>query len=186
MKQSNFLFLLCFALCALSFQACKPCCQDPEIVKIPAADVTPPALRWEVSVLTQTPTGPISSMTMYSDPVTNITVKKTDEVNVHLVARDEESGVKKMNMEGNFAFTCMPAGGGQGLSLHGITPKRAVDFNKLTTCGLKEWKLSIEALQLSYCPNNLLISGGGIGITGTGENFKGGTSSLTLNINVTE
>lgn len=186
MKCSNNLFLLGLALCALSFQACKPCCTDPEIVKIPDADATPPVLRWEVSVLSQTPAGPISSMTMYSDAVTNISVKKTDEVNVYLVARDEESGVKKMNMEGGFGFTCMPAGGGNGLSLHGITPKRSVDFNKLMTCGLKEWKLSIEALQLSYCPNNLVISGGGINITGTGENFKGGTSNLTLNINVTE
>jgi hypothetical protein len=186
MKHLKMLILPSLALLILSFNACKPCCTDPEIVKIPANDATPPVLRWEVSVLTQTDDGPISSMTMYTDPVTNISVKKTDEVNVYLVARDEESGVKKMNMEGNFAFTCMPAGGGQGLSLHGFTPKRSVDFNKLTTCGLKEWKLSIEALQLSYCPNNLVINGGGINITGTGENFKGGTSSLSLNINVTE
>lgn len=186
MKRSLLLFAACLTLFLPAFQACRPCCTDPEIVKVPNADATPPTLRWEVSVLTQTPNGPISSMTMYSDPVTNINVKKTDEVNVHLVARDEESGVKKMNMEGGFGFTCMPAGGGQGLSLHGVTPKRSVDFNKLTTCGLKEWKLSIEALQLSYCPNNLVINSGGINIAGSGENFKGGISNLALNINVTE
>jgi len=184
MKHLPFLSVICLALFAQFFQSCKPCCTDPEIAKIPNADATPPALRWEVSVLTQTESGPISSMTMYTDLVTNISVKKTDEVNVYLVARDEESGVKKMNMKGNFAYTCLPPGGGIGLSVHGFVPEQSVDFNKLTTCGLKEWKLSIEDLELSHCPSAMNIVGAGINITGNGENFKGGASSLTLNLNV--
>lgn len=186
MKHLSFLSVICLLLLAPFFQSCKPCCTDPEITKVPANDATPPALRWEVSVLTQTNTGPISSITMYTDPVTNISVKKTDEVNVYLVARDEESGVKKMKIEGGFAYTCLPPGGGNGLSLHGFVPERSVDFNKLTTCGLKEWRLSIENLELSRCPNNMNIAGAGINITGSSENFKGGTSNLMLNINVTE
>jgi hypothetical protein len=187
MKQSMLPVLLCLPLLALFFQACQPCCTDPLIVKIPNNDATPPTLRWEVAVLSQTPSGPISSMTMYSESVTNISVKTTDKVDVYLVARDVESGVKKMSMKGGFGYTCIPPGGGTTIAVDGYVPEKSMDFSALTTCGLKEWKVSTEALNVSLsCPNNGMLSGAMIGITGNGENFKGGVSSLTLNVNVTE
>ena len=184
MKQLNFLLLLCLALSALCLQSCKPCCTDPLIVEIPKNDDTPPALRWEVAVLSQTPSGPISSMNMYADAVTNISVKTTDKVDIHLVVRDDESGVKTMSAKGGFGYTCIPPGGGTAIAVDGFVPERSMDFSALTTCGLKEWRLRIEALNVSLsCPNNGGLSGAMIGITGNGENFKGGTSSLTLTVN---
>lgn len=132
-----------------------------------------------------TPTGPVSSMTMYSDPVTNIAVKTTDKVDIYLIAADNESGVKKISMKGGFGYTCIPAGGGTALAVDGFIPEQSMDFSPLTTCGIKEWKLSIAPLNVALsCPNSGLLSGGSIGITGSGENFKGGVSSLTLNVSV--
>lgn len=137
--------------------------------------------------MSQTPSGPISSITMYADPVTNISVKTTDQVNVFLIARDDESALKKMNMKGGFGYTCIPPGGGTAIAVDGFVPEQYMDFSVLTDCGLKEWKLSITPLNVALgCPNNSSLSNAMIGITGTGENFKGGTSSLTLNVSVTE
>ncbi|MCW5922266.1 MAG: hypothetical protein KIS77_07985 [Saprospiraceae bacterium] len=187
MKRYALTVLICLPFCALLFQACQNCCTDPLVVKIPNNDATPPSLRWEVAVLSQTPSGPISSMNMYTEAVTNISVKTTDKVDVYLVARDDESGIKKASMKGGFGYTCIPPGGGTAIAVDGFVPERSMDFSMLTTCGLKEWKIALEALNVSLsCPNNGALSGAMIGITGNGENFKGGTSSLTLNVNVTQ
>lgn len=178
--------MVCLALFLVLLQSCKPCCNDPLIVKVPDSDATLPSLRWEVAVMSQTLSGPVSSMTMYSDPVTNITVKTTDKVDVYLIAVDNESGIKKMSMKGGFGYTCIPQGGGTALAVDGIVPEQSMDFSPLTTCGIKEWKLSIAPLNVALsCPNSGLLSGGMIGITGSGENFKGGVSGLTLNVSVT-
>ena len=107
-------FLKSFPLLALAASwtmGCTPSCGDPALVAIPAADATAPTGKWMVSVLTVTPSGPISSMTPYEDPSNTLSVKTTDEVTVQWVVTDEESGIKTTSMEGSWVQACSTPSG---------------------------------------------------------------------------
>ncbi len=179
------LFLALFTPFSLVFLSCAAPCTDPEVVKIPAADATAPVLHWEVAVLTQTPAGPISSYTPYNAASNSISVHGTDQVDIYLVGRDEESGIKKIGMSGGFTYTCTP-GAGTPFIADGIIPNDETIFNKLTTCGLKEWKIAHKNLNVAFsCGGGAAISNRSVGLTGKADNFLGGHSETQLIITVT-
>jgi len=186
MNKQHFFSALALTVAGFIFNGC---CNDPAIVKIPASDGSAPILHWEVTVLTQTPAGPISSLTQHANPTNNLTVHTTDEVGVYLVATDNESGVKKIGTQGGFSYTCTSPGPGGVLNaaiIDGFLPKQEVIFSDLTTCGLKQWKIKRECLNVSFSCNSGTISNRSAGMTGTAENFKGEGGSINLTIEIVD
>ncbi|MCB0529588.1 MAG: hypothetical protein R2791_17065 [Saprospiraceae bacterium] len=187
MKKALLLLPVLLSLFTCLIISCKPCCDDPMIVRIPEADGTPPALQWEVAVKSQTPDGPISSINLYNEQTTGITVKTTDQVDVYLIATDKESGVKSLMIQGGFGYTCTPQGGGIPLAVDGIVAKKSEAFSQLTTCGLKTWKIGYDALNVAFsCPGGGDLSAAIVTLQGNANNFKGGSSDIILNIEVTQ
>lgn len=173
-----------FSSTLLLFPSCNNCA-DPAMVTIPAADATPPALHWEVEVQSNTPSGPISSMTQYYDAANNITVKSSDEVDVYLVGTDDESGIKKITLKGGFGYLCTPAGSDVSMAVGGLIPEGGVDFSMLTKCALRGWRLSKESLDINFqCGPNSAAGNRSISLQGACTNHKDGAGESTLTIDV--
>ncbi|MBK6949262.1 MAG: hypothetical protein IPH16_15450 [Haliscomenobacter sp.] len=177
------------SLCVLSVAACwnmgcTPSCGDPALVAIPAADATAPTGKWMVSVLTITPSGPISSMTPYEDPSNTLTVKTTDEVTVQWVASDEESGIKTTSMEGSWVQACNTSSG--PISATALVPKVEQDLSFLTVCALKSWSLPRTEINVNFpCPPPGTLTDASYTFTGKASNMKGGGAMSVLKINIT-
>jgi hypothetical protein len=175
---------LFFASLLFLLPACDNCA-DPAMVTIPDADATPPVLHWEVVVQSNTPSGPISSMTQYYDAASNITVKSNDDVDVYLVGTDEESGIKKITLKGGFGYLCTPAGSEVSMAVGGLIPEGGVDFSMLTKCALRGWRLSKESLDLNFqCDPNSTAGNRSISLQGNSINHKDGAGESTLTIEV--
>jgi hypothetical protein len=184
MKNKTHRVILVATLLALALAACDPgpACDDPALVAIPGADDTPPLLTWMVTQASETPDGPISSIGPYTGDNITLNVKPTDQVKVYLVARDEESGVKQVNMSGGFGQTCQTPGG--AIAASGILPNLSQDLGFLTVCGIIEWRLPDIDIDvgMSCVPDNGVLTQLGFGLNGSAENHKGGTATSTLQI----
>ncbi len=188
MKNLRFLSLSLSIASALLFTACDPAststCGDPALVAIPAeADPTAPELTWMVTQASETPSGPISSLAPYTGANVSITAKPTDQVKVYLIAKDEESGVRRVRMSGGFGQTCTT--GSSALAASGIIPEMSQDLSFLTVCGMIQWQLPEIPIEVGMaCATGYTLSELGFAITGTAENNKGGESTSTLTITV--
>ena len=177
MKLSHFsLFvLLAFTLFASS---CEPCDTCGEGLVVPdSADTDAPQLEWWVTDFVMTPSGPISALTIYSDG-SEVHVSPESEVTVQLVARDEESGIASMSLQGGFSWTC-DQGGGTLIIIDGIIPLEEQNFG-VSPCAAIEQKLSAELTQPD-CGDNTLV-GAGYGLTGSATNGTGLTADASLTI----
>lgn len=166
----------------LSAFACNPC-GDPSLVRIPESDATPPQGKWIVTVLTQTPSGPISALTPYEAEVNNISVKRGDQVTVQWIARDDESGIKLTSMEGTFTNACNTPSG--PISAAGMIPEIRQDLSAMTVCAHREWSLPVTNVDVNIpCGTGNTFSSGSYSYTGQATNMKGMASTSQLNIAV--
>ena len=117
-KQTNsFLAVMACFLVFLSC-ACDPCDGEPGAIAIDVADRTAPELYWQVVTRTSTPSGPISSLTLLTDPSASVAMTHNDVVEITLFAEDNESGVKWVDLQGGFGYICGNANG--AVALDGI------------------------------------------------------------------
>jgi len=143
--------------------ACDPCDDQSGTIEIDPADRTAPDLYWQVTTLTNTPDGPISALRLITDPNTNITMTPNDFVEVTLFAEDNESGVKRMNVQGGFGYTCARPDG--AIALSGIIPGDNPAFFNLAegVCGFAEAaypSFIIDGANLCVPDHPNLVSGG--------------------------
>jgi len=78
------------------------------------------------------------------------------------VARDEESGIASISMQGGFSWTC-DQGGGQLIIIDGIIPQQTEDFST-SPCASVEETLSVELIQPD-CGDDSLHRRAGGGLT---------------------
>ena len=177
MKLSHFsLFvLLAFTLFASSCDPCDTCGEG--LVAPDSADTDAPQLEWWVTDFVMTPSGPISALTIYSDGA-EVHVSPESEVTVQLVARDEESGIASMSLQGGFSWTC-DQGGGALIIVDGIIPLEEQNFG-VSPCAAIEQKLSVELVQPD-CGDDTL-AGAGYGLTGSATNGTGLTADASLTV----
>ncbi len=173
------LFFSLFAMFGLLAVSCCPTdtCGEGQIAP-DSADTDAPQLEWWVTDFVMTPSGPISALTIYQDGET-VHVSPESEVTVQLVARDEESGIASISMQGGFSWTC-DQGGGQVIIVDGIIPQQTADF-PVSPCAFVEEKLSTELVQPD-CGEDALNSAG-YGLFGSATNGAG-LAAAQINLTV--
>ncbi len=177
MKLSHFSLFVLLAL-ILFANSCDPDSLCGEGMVAPnSADTSVPQLEWWVTDFVMTPSGPISALTIYSDGA-EVHVSPESEVTVQLVARDEESGIASMSLQGGFSWTC-DQGGGALIIVDGIIPLEEQNFG-VSPCAAIEQKLSVELVQPD-CGDDTL-AGAGYGLTGSATNGTGLTADASLTV----
>lgn len=116
--------LACFLV--LLSCACDPC--DGEgAIEIDFNDNTAPDLYWQIVTSTTTPSGPISALTLVTDPDYIHTMTSNDIVEITLFGEDNQSGIEWLNIQGGFGYTCSRSDA--AIALSGIVPGNRVFFN---------------------------------------------------------
>ena len=192
MKAASFSHRLLLAfpavfLFALIFSQCQPCnsCNDPLLIKVPAADPSPPTYQWEMSQAVHHSNGlETSSISMVPAGTATVNSIAADSVttNIYLRAIDPESGVKCIRISGGFGMTCSEPEGMAALAIDGIiTPKE--NCQGLTACCMKELRMTMEDLgDYIRCPGNRILNNGGIGLNAVITNCKGVSDTVNLTI----
>lgn len=171
-----FLFISLFL-----FTSCDSPCGDPALVEVPASDASAPEAIWQVTILSNTPSGPISALTQFTEAENSVSVSASDQVTVTLIGKDEQSGVKSLKTSGGFGYTCNVDGG--SFIADGILPT-VMQSQPLTTCGMKEWKLPTSTIDVNFTCGTGTLANGSVGITSEVINGLGATTSTTMTIQV--
>ncbi|TXF85995.1 hypothetical protein FUA23_19865 [Neolewinella aurantiaca] len=162
---ATFGFLLVLLSCA-----CDPC-DDPGTIEIDYSDRSAPDLYWQIVTRTTTPSGPISAITLVSDPNSSIGITSNDVVEVTLFGEDNQSGMKWLNLQGGFGYLCSAADG--AIALDGIIPGNRIFFDLAEgECAVAEAEYPVFVVDgSSLCPGNFPgLSNGGYELLGSGAN----------------
>ena len=141
----------------------------------PESDPTPPILKWNVHFLdTKTDTEVTGSgKTIY--------VKKDSKLEVTLTAEDEDGGVQKITFGGGFTFNCTKGSVGQN-----STGTLETDVQNLYPDSenyvLPSVFLKKEINMEFTCQPEYILTEGSYDLTGSAENYFGGTVNSTLKI----
>jgi hypothetical protein len=178
---TTFAFLLVVLSCA-----CDPCDGNPGTIAIDVSDRTAPDLYWQIVTSTTTPSGPISSLILVTDPNYSLTMTPNDVVEVTLMGEDNESGIKWLNLQGGFGYTC--SGTGQAIAFDGIIPGNRVFYDFAEgECAVAEGEYPVFIIDgTNLCTGNLpnLLSGGYqlIGSAANSNDFIRQNHTLTINV----
>ncbi len=185
MKTSNPLQIFTLLFFSMLFLTACPC-DDPALVEIPGSDASGPELVWYVIEETSGSGGVASSLVMYTDAVNNINVSRNSTIKVQLVAKDDQSGVKRVATTGGFGLTC--TGTPTGVSSHGLLGELVHDMSGLTVCGLRELKLSEQYVDVGMpCPSiDYSFSSLQFNMNGEATNNLNVSTTSVLNLNVVE
>lgn len=173
---------------ALLFSACRPSacdpCQDPELVAVPASDSTPAVGQWSFSQAYAVDGTASSSVSLIEDPSlpVELTLDPAARTSIRFEARDDESGVRCIQLGGGFGFTCVQARG-TALTGHGqLAEQRAC--TPLTQCGLRRLHLEADFLEqhLSSCSPPFALSSGDFTIMAISENMTGVKDTQFLSV----
>lgn len=184
MHLSSRLFSLIGCLLILLSTACDPC-DDPGTTEIDRQDNTPPILTWEVTVLSQTPSGPASSIALLSDAQNDVTIAADEELTLRLLAEDPQSGIQWIDLQGGFGYICNSGNG--AIALDGIVPGDPVQFNHAEDCcaQVEGAYPAFTIVAADLCPETFpTLTSGGYAFDGTAENGNGLTGESTLLINL--
>ncbi|MFK8163236.1 MAG: hypothetical protein AB8H12_12295 [Lewinella sp.] len=169
-NRTNALFTLLACFLVLFSCACDPC--DGEgAIEIDVADSTAPDLYWQIVTRTNTPSGPISSISIVSDPDYVLTMTSSDVVEITLLGEDNESGMSWLNLQGGFGYTCSTFDA--AVSLSGIVPGNRVSFNfDDGECALAEAEYPVYIIDgTNLCPSDYpILNSGGYALLGSGAN----------------
>jgi len=141
----------------------------------PESDPTPPILKWNVHFLdTKTDTEVTGSgKTIY--------VKKDSKLEVTLTAEDEDGGVQKITFAGGFIFNCTKGSVGQN-----STGTLETDVQNLypdtKNHVLPSVSLTKEISMEFTCQPEYTLTEGSYDLTGSTENYFGGSVNSTLKI----
>lgn len=163
--------------------ACRSrCCEDPGLVRIPSSDASAPELIWMITRATSGAT-PTSSIAPYSGENISITVRRTETVRVFLMARDEQSGIRRVRSTCGFGQSCLSSNG--VIFYDGLLPEYAQSPTLMRECGVVEWSLPEYNIDTQRgCPPGMNLAELTYALTGTAENNKGGTATSNLLISV--
>jgi hypothetical protein len=164
--------------------ACDPC-QDPALVTVPAEDLTPPTGQWYFSQEVSHEDGTLSSsISMVEDPSVpvSLTLKNNTRTTIQFEGTDSESGIKCLQFEGGFGFTCVQPVG-TALTGHGMLPSTS-RCTGLTTCGMVKQTMSMDYLEQYFlsCSPPYSFASGDAAITAVAENMKGVKDTFTLSV----
>jgi|GEM_PF-1942920 hypothetical protein len=178
---TTFAFFLVLLSCA-----CDPCGGEQGAIAIDFSDRTAPDLYWQIVTRTNTSSGPISSLSLVTDPDYSMTMTKNDVVEVTLFAEDNESGIKWLDIQGGFGYTCSSAG--EAIAFDGIVPGNRVFYDFAEgECALAEGEYPVFIIDgTNLCPGGFpnLLNGGYqlLGSSANSNDFIRQDHTLTINI----
>lgn len=184
-KPTNSILFLLAAFLVLFSCACDPCDGEPGAIEINPSDRSAPELYWEVVYFTETPDGPISAISIFTEPVLTLSMTANDIVTVTLKAEDNQSGIEWMDIQGGFGYFCNQPGA--AIALDGIIPGNRVYYDlDEGDCALAEgtypaFEIDGPMLCTGAYPT---LSSGGYQFNGSAANANGLTSQNQLTINV--
>jgi len=183
-----FLQLISILFLLLALFSCDPeKCRDGQLL-IDFGDNTPPVPFFEVTTLSMTPSGPVSSIAWYDDAINSIKMSANDKVTIRFKGKDTESGIGQISQSGGFGYTC-ENGGGLMIALSGIVPAQDITIvNDPITCGEVEVGLFNYIIDgPNLCPVNFAeLLSGGYAITGEVTNNAGLDASSQLMITIVQ
>ncbi|HMQ07993.1 MAG TPA: hypothetical protein PKC30_11870 [Saprospiraceae bacterium] len=167
------IFMFCFAIAIVcSAMQCEEC--SSSMVKIKKHDKTPPDLVIDIET---SETGEV--VRSYYEEKTVIEVGLYESVNIRIRAKDNESGIKDLSIEGSFSIVCTNAGLGEPMegTIHG-----SAEFDPATSRCAPEraitTDLKIDASE--FC--NGQVKEGFYTIVGQSINYAGKSSSIFLEV----
>ncbi|MFT6001203.1 MAG: hypothetical protein ACI81P_003672 [Neolewinella sp.] len=170
-NRTNTLFGLMACFLVLLTCACDPCDGEPGAIEIDFSDRTAPDLYWQIVIRTTTPSGPVSSLNLVTDPNYSFAMTQNDVVEITLMAEDNEGGVKWLNVQGGFGYTCTNTD--EALAFDGIVPGNRVFFDFAEgECALAEAEYPVFIIDgTNLCTgNHASLTNGGYLLTGSGAN----------------
>lgn len=178
------LFVLAAFVVLLS-AACDPDNCPDGLIPIDPDDNTAPDVYWQINSVTMTPSGPASSLTLLNEFENTYEMSVNELVTVFLVAEDNESGVRTIDITGNFGFTCEQAGGNIFIA-DGVFPGNPINFTSSNTCGTPEGAYQATIIDASdFCSGNgESFLGAVYGFDGIAENNASDLRLTRLVVNV--
>jgi len=141
----------------------------------PESDSTPPILKWNVHFLdTKTDTEVLESgKTIY--------VKKDSKLKITLTAEDKDGGVQKIIFGGGFTFNC--AKGSVGQNSTGTLETDVQNLYPDTDNHVLPSIFLIKDIKMEFtCQPKYKLTEGSYDLSGSAENYFGGTVNSTLKI----
>lgn len=151
--------------------ACDPCGGEEGAIEIDVSDVTAPELYWQIVTRTTTPSGPISSLSIVTDPSYSLAMTQNDVVEITLMGEDNESGMSWLNIQGAFGYTCSSAN--EAIAFDGIIPGNRVFFDFAEgECALAQAEYPVFIIDgTNLCTGDYpSLTNGGYLLTGSGGN----------------
>lgn len=151
--------------------ACDPCDGEPGAIEIDVSDRTAPDLYWQIVTRTNTPSGPISSLSIITDPNYSMVMTQNDVVEITLMGEDNESGMSWLNIQGAFGYTCSSTGG--AIAFDGVIPGNRIFYDFAEgECALAEAEYPVFIIDGSnLCTGDFpTLANGGYEIRGSGAN----------------
>ena len=158
----------CILCLCLLFSACSK-------LEKPESDPTPPILKWNVHFLdTKTDTEVLGSgKTIY--------VKKDSKLKITLTAEDEDGGVQKITFGGGFTFNCTKGTVGQNST--GTLETDVQNLYPDTDNHVLPSIFLIKDIKMEFtCQPEYTLTEGSYNLTGSAENYFGGSINSTLKI----
>jgi hypothetical protein len=176
---SGFLFMI-----SCGGPTCDPC-QDAALIAVPEEDATPPGGQWSFSQEVTHEDGTMSSsISLVEDPSVpvSLSLKNNTRTAIYFEGSDAESGIKCLQFQGGFGFTCVQPVG-TALTGHGMLPSSS-RCTGLTTCGMIKQTMSMDYLEQYFvsCSPPYSFASGDAAITAVAENMMGVKDTFTLSV----
>ena len=115
----------------------------------------------------------------YSLPENTIYVPLNTQLEVTIIAKDEDGGIKMVTLGSSCSFSCIDSGSASSLNCLGILD--VADFSHLTDFALKGWFLKRNQTFSHRCSQGK-FNGGSVRFDGDAYNFSGGKVSSVLTV----
>jgi hypothetical protein len=151
--------------------ACDPCDGESGAIEIDFSDRSAPELYWQIVTRTTTPSGPISALSIVTDPNYSMVMTKDDVVEVTLMGEDNESGIQWLNIQGAFGYTCGSPNG--AITFDGVIPGNRIFYGFAEgECALAQGEYPVFIIDgTNLCSGGYPdLTNGGYLLTGSGSN----------------
>lgn len=179
----NLVLLLALSISVLLFPACDPC--EDGHVRVDLETESYPNLGWTIEIGSRSTPGLGTALSFYTDSLNEITIGRTDTVRVRFEASDNVSGIKSIDMEGGFGYTC--GSDTSAIVFDGIYPSSPEEFTLSNNCAISRHVYSTEVLitPADFCSGaNPNLLNGGWELRGSAENHAGFSSASILRLSI--
>lgn len=182
------LFLLAMLVVFLSASCDPDDCPDG-FISINPSDTSGAEMEWRITSFVNTPTGPASSIVILDDVENTYTVGENELVTVFLIATDNQSGIRSINVTGGFGFSCQEDDESIVLG-SGTFPGNPFTYGGSMTCGAAEGAYQVtEFTGSEFCSGiDLTFRSASFAFEGIAENNVDifSLTRLTINVNPSE